>query len=138
LQGGRAGLDAAAVGREWSTYTGPPREPRPFIFGNILFANRVQSGDTVNPQWNDPNFIDDVGLSVYPPYAEASGYALSASLAKFLATAASSNSLSWKVGWAVEDSTFGMVLAGLSLSWVQMPWEIRSRVRVVKTRPSDG
>merc|ERR1711904_109129 len=112
LEDGKADLRTAAVRREWSTHAGPPKDAKPFVFGNILFANKVLTDDTFNPQWNNPRFLNDLGLTQYPPYAEASGYALSASLAHFLAHAARSSGLSWKSGWAVEDTTFGVVLAG--------------------------
>ena len=50
---------------------------RPFILGTILHGNKVLINDSYNPQWNNLEYSQDLGLSVYPPYPEASGYAMS-------------------------------------------------------------
>lgn len=107
---------------------------RPFVLGTVLYGNRVQLGDTLNPQWNDPELRDELGIQTYPPYAEASGYAMSAVLAAYLArapaAAATSGVLRWRT-WAVEDSGMGVLLAGLDFRWVQLPIEVRRHIRVV-------
>ena len=105
---------------------------RPFILGTILHGNKVLINDSYNPQWNNLEYSQDLGLSVYPPYPEASGYAMSADIAAFLASVgmASLAQLQWKA-WAIEDSALGTILAGLSFDLVQMPTEVREHVRVI-------
>ena len=104
----------------------------PFILGTILHGNKVLINDSYNPQWNNLEYSQDLGLSVYPPYPEASGYAMSADIAAFLASVgqASLAQLQWKA-WAIEDSALGTILAGLSLDLLQMPTEVREHVRVI-------
>ena len=111
---------------------GDRTDSHPFILGTILHGNKVLINDTYNPQWNNLQYSHDLGLSIYPPYPEASGYAMSADIASFLAsvgTAALSN-LQWNA-WAIEDSALGTVLAGLRYELIQMPTEVREHVRVI-------
>ena len=105
---------------------------RPFILGTILHGNKVLINDSYNPQWNNLEYSQDLGLSVYPPYPEASGYAMSADIAAFLASVgmASLAQLQWKA-WAIEDTALGTILAGLSFDLLQMPTEVREHVRVI-------
>lgn len=109
-----------------------------FILGTILYGNLVLRNDTFNPQWNNPRYREDLGLDVYPPYPEASGYAMTAAVAAFLAAAGSPGSglqpLAWKA-WAIEDAAFGTILAGLNVAMLQMPSEIRDHFRVIEVRP---
>eukprot|EP00435_Cladocopium_sp_Y103_P018064 s1799_g4.t1 len=102
----------------------------PFILGTILHGNKVLINDSYNPQWNNLEYSHDLGLSVYPPYPEASGYAMSADIAAFLASVgvASLAQLQWNA-WAIEDSALGTILAGLRFDLVQMPTEVREHVR---------
>lgn len=108
----------------------------PFVLGTILYGNRVFSHDTHNPQWNNHGYRQDLGLDVYPPYPEASGYAMSASVAAFLAAIGdpamfSLARLRWR-SWAIEDSSLGTILAGLDVSFLQLPSEVRYRQRVIR------
>lgn len=41
------------------------------------------------------------------------------------------STLSWKA-WAIEDSALGTILAGLRFDLLQMPTEVRERVRVIR------
>eukprot|EP00913_Durusdinium_trenchii_P000149 g134.t1 len=109
------------------------RQRHPFILGTILRGNEVLVNDSYNPQWNNIRYSHDLGLSVYPPYPEASGYAMSADLAAFLAGVGVGelSTLSWKA-WAIEDSALGTILAGLRFDLLQMPTEVRERVRVIR------
>lgn len=105
----------------------------PFILGTILHGNKVLINDTYNPQWNNLQYSQDLGLSVYPPYPEASGYAMSADIAAFLASVGEPGALAqlhWKA-WAIEDTALGTVLAGLSFDMIQMPTEVREHIRVI-------
>ena len=104
----------------------------PFILGTILHGNKVLINDSYNPQWNNLEYSQDLGLSVYPPYPEASGYAMSADIAAFLASLGIPPlaQLQWKA-WAIEDSALGTILAGLSFELLQMPTEVRQHVRVI-------
>lgn len=108
---------------------------RPFVLGTILCENKVLYNDTHNPQWNNRRYREDLGLRTYPPYPEASGYAMSASLAAFLAGVGQSNSalapLAWKA-WAIEDTAVGTALAGLDVDLLQLPVEVRERMRVIR------
>merc|ERR1712083_723224 len=56
-----------------------------FVLGTILHGNKVLVNDTYNPQWNNRQYYEELGIDVYPPYPEASGYAMSAAVAAFLA-----------------------------------------------------
>eukprot|EP00931_Biecheleriopsis_adriatica_P008550 TRINITY_DN109707_c0_g1_i1.p1 TRINITY_DN109707_c0_g1~~TRINITY_DN109707_c0_g1_i1.p1 ORF type:complete len:720 (-),score=124.06 TRINITY_DN109707_c0_g1_i1:100-1935(-) len=108
-------------------------QDRPFILGTILHGNKVFINDTHNPQWNNPKYSHDLGISVYPPYPEASGYAMSASVAAFLAGVGQDalSSLSWKA-WAIEDAALGTILAGLDVDMLQLPREVREHIRVIR------
>ena len=105
---------------------------RAFILGTILHGNKVLVNDTYNPQWNNLQYTQDLGLTVYPPYPEASGYAMSSDLAAFLANVGIGvlEDLEWKA-WSIEDSALGTILAGLSFDMIQMPLEVRDHVRVI-------
>merc|ERR1711924_480168 len=108
--------------------------------GTILYGNRVLMDDTYNPQWNNANYRQDLGLEIYPPYPEASGYAMSAAVAAFLAGVGAGDlaALSWKA-WSIEDAAMGTVLAGLNVSLVQWPAELRDHMRVIRLhRPTIG
>eukprot|EP00933_Yihiella_yeosuensis_P004740 TRINITY_DN109147_c0_g1_i1.p1 TRINITY_DN109147_c0_g1~~TRINITY_DN109147_c0_g1_i1.p1 ORF type:complete len:195 (-),score=24.37 TRINITY_DN109147_c0_g1_i1:124-624(-) len=106
---------------------------RPFILGTILHGNKVLINDTHNPQWNNRQYSQDLGVGVYPPYPEASGYAISAGIAAFLAGVGEGalSSLAWKA-WAIEDAAMGTLLAGLDLDFLLLPLEVRNRIRVIK------
>ncbi|CAK0790013.1 unnamed protein product [Prorocentrum cordatum] len=113
----------------------PVRPGRPFILGTVLHGNKVLVNDTHNPQWNNPRYTEDLGLSVYPPYPEASGYFMSAAVAAFIAGIGDGilASLSWKA-WAIEDAALGTALAGLDVPLLQLPAEARDHIRVIKVR----
>eukprot|EP00439_Symbiodinium_sp_Y106_P040409 s4733_g4.t4 len=106
---------------------------RPFVLGTILHGNKVLINDTHNPQWNNLLYSHDLGLGVYPPYPEASGYAMSSDIAAFLASVGSGalSHLSWNA-WAIEDSAMGTILAGLKFDMLQLPAEIREHIRVIR------
>ncbi|CAE7354610.1 POGLUT1 [Symbiodinium sp. KB8] len=103
---------------------------RPFVLGTILHGNKVLTNDTHNPQWNNLLYRHDLGLGVYPPYPEASGYAMSSDIAAFLASVGTGalSDLSWNA-WAIEDSAMGTILAGLKFDMLQLPAEIREHIR---------
>eukprot|EP00434_Breviolum_minutum_P000045 symbB.v1.2.000038.t1/scaffold12.1/size699752/18 len=103
---------------------------RAFILGTILHGNEVLVNDTYNPQWNNLQYTQELGLTIYPPYPEASGYAMSADLAVFLSNVGMGvlENLQWKA-WSIEDSALGTILAGLSFDMIQMPVEVREHVR---------
>eukprot|EP00397_Hematodinium_sp_SG-2012_P031611 GEMP01033585.1.p2 GENE.GEMP01033585.1~~GEMP01033585.1.p2 ORF type:complete len:293 (+),score=46.60 GEMP01033585.1:886-1764(+) len=104
----------------------PGRTKKPFIFGTIMYNNTVQIGESTNQHWNDPHFVADLGLHVYPTYPEASGYLFSAIIAKILV------SLGPHVKqWAVEDASMGAILAGLDIDFYQMPIEVIRHTRVL-------
>mmetsp|Transcript_39648 Transcript_39648/g.91523 ORF Transcript_39648/g.91523 Transcript_39648/m.91523 type:complete len:710 (+) Transcript_39648:72-2201(+) len=108
----------------------------PFILGTVLYGNKVLRNDTYNPQWNNIGYTHDLGLTVYPPYPEASGYVMSADVAAFIASIGdgSLKRLAWKA-WAIEDAAMGTALAGLDIAWYQLPTEIRDLMRVIQKRP---
>ena len=110
-----------------------PRGQHAFLLGTILHGYRVLVNDTFNPQWNNPRYVEDLGIGAYPPYAEASGYAMSASVAAFLAGvgAGELKALSWK-SWGIEDAALGTLLAGLNVSFLQLPHEVRNQMRVIR------
>ena len=87
-----------------------------------LHGNEVLVNDTYNPQWNNLQYTQELGLTIYPPYPEASGYAMSADLAAFLSNVGMGvlENLQWKA-WSIEDSALGTILAGLSFDMIQMP-----------------
>ncbi|CAE7268186.1 POGLUT1 [Symbiodinium natans] len=91
---------------------------------------KVLTNDTHNPQWNNLHYSHDLGLGVYPPYPEASGYAISSDIAAFLASVGSGalSELHWNA-WAIEDSAMGTILAGLKFDMLQLPTEIREHIR---------
>jgi len=112
-----------------------------FVLGTILYGNRVLTGDVHNPQWNNAAYLQDLGVDAYPPYPEASGYAMSAAVAAFLAGVGEEGGalapLAWK-SWAIEDAAMGTALAGLNVSLLQLPVEVRDRMRVVRVaRPPE-
>eukprot|EP00927_Polykrikos_kofoidii_P039036 TRINITY_DN33477_c0_g1_i1.p1 TRINITY_DN33477_c0_g1~~TRINITY_DN33477_c0_g1_i1.p1 ORF type:complete len:338 (-),score=47.70 TRINITY_DN33477_c0_g1_i1:185-1165(-) len=131
----RAALRSSSFGTSVPRDQKSIRESAPFMLGTILYMNDVLQNDTFNPQWNNPGYGEDLGLSVYPPYPEASGYALSASVAAFLAGVGQPGSalmaLNWK-GWAIEDAALGTALAGLDVRLLQLPVEVRNQMRVVR------
>jgi len=112
---------------------------RAFILGTILHGNEVLVNDTYNPQWNNLQYTQELGLTIYPPYPEASGYAMSADLAAFLSNVGMGvlENLQWKA-WSIEDSALGTILAGLSFDMIQMPVEVREHVRVIGKRSIFG
>ncbi|CAE8612973.1 unnamed protein product [Polarella glacialis] len=116
-----------------------PQTVRPFLLGTILHGNKVLVNDTFNPQWNNRRYSQDLGINVYPPYPEASGYAMSAGVAAFLAGVGEGalSTLAWKA-WAIEDAVLGTVLAGLDLDLLQLPVEIRERIRVIRVTSADA
>lgn len=123
-------------GVESQPFLGMPGETGAFILGTVLYGNDVLLNDTYNPQWNNPDYCLDLGIKVYPPYPEASGYAISAPVAAFLAGVGSPGplaALGWKP-WAIEDAALGTALAGLNLTWLQLPVEVRQRMRVVRVQ----
>lgn len=91
------------------------------------------TNDTHNPQWNNLLYRHDLGLGVYPPYPEASGYAMSSDIAAFLASVGTGalSDLSWNA-WAIEDSAMGTILAGLKFDMLQLSAEIREHIRVIR------
>jgi len=72
---------------------------RAFILGTILHGNEVLVNDTYNPQWNNLQYTQELGLTIYPPYPEASGYAMSADLAAFLSNVGMGvlENLQWRI-----------------------------------------
>lgn len=109
------------------------RTGRSFILGTILHGNKVLTNDTYNPQWNNLRYTQDLGIHVYPPYPEASGYAMSASVAAYIAGVGEGTlaTLAWNA-WAIEDAAMGTILAGLRLDMLLLPKEVRDRIRVIR------
>eukprot|EP00451_Oxyrrhis_marina_P050952 CAMPEP_0204486758 /NCGR_PEP_ID=MMETSP0471-20130131/65021_1 /ASSEMBLY_ACC=CAM_ASM_000602 /TAXON_ID=2969 /ORGANISM="Oxyrrhis marina" /LENGTH=110 /DNA_ID=CAMNT_0051490387 /DNA_START=47 /DNA_END=375 /DNA_ORIENTATION=- len=79
-----------------------------FVLGTILERNEVLLDDHHNPQWNSGAVASELGLTHYPPYPEATGYAFPALLARFLTGLP--DGLFWRTG-TVEDALMGILLA---------------------------
>ncbi len=117
----------ASIGLTWPIDKSVKKSSKPFWYGIILYGNDVQLNDYEHkPHWNDPRFVDDLALNKYPPYAEASVYAISGVLGRYFSNLP--DDLNWKQ-WAVEDTSMGVVFAGLDIRYVQIPYEIFVRLR---------
>ncbi|CAD7931052.1 unnamed protein product [Amoebophrya sp. A25] len=114
------------------------RKRQPFLFGRILFGNKVFCGSLEEDflvglsqrHWENCRFVQDTaGLPAYPPYPEASGYLMEAAVVRFLLQ----KDIEWRGSeWAVEDSTQGMIFAGTRLRRINFPFEVMRAQRLVR------